>query len=176
MKNNKFLGFNILITSISLIFIIIGLIGTFTYEAPNLNEIKTITGVIGEFKQRDGKWYDAIFGGSINSFFSVRLIDGSYYEATGIWSDNINRDLYEVINIGEEIKISYIDNGWSAPNDIVAIEYNGLDYLELNQVVKEFEKNDKIMKVVGPSIIGVTIIVSSIFYIINYKKNRLNKD
>ena len=58
MKNNKFLGFNIIITSISLLFIIFGLIGTFTYDPSKLKDIKEVTGIIEEYKQRDGKWYD----------------------------------------------------------------------------------------------------------------------
>ena len=53
MKNNKFLGFNIIITSISLLFIIFGLIGTFAYEPSKLKDTKEVTGIIEEYNQRD---------------------------------------------------------------------------------------------------------------------------
>ena len=173
MKNNKFLGFNIIITSISLLFIIFGLIGTFAYEPSKLKDTKEVTGIIEEYKQRDSKWYDVIAGGTIDSYFNIRLRDNSFYEATGINYDNIDRSLFDIIKEGEEITITYIDNGWSSPNDIVSIEYQGMIYLDYEKVINEFEQNNKIMKIVGPSIIIVTIGTAITLYIINYKKNKL---
>ena len=177
MKTNKFIGFNILITAISFLFIVIGVVGMFSYSPSQFKETKVLTGVIEEYKQRDGKWYDVISGGTTKSYFNIRLSNDSFYEATGINYDNINRELYDVINIGDEITIRYVDNGWSAPNDIVSIEYKGITYLEFNAILKEFERNDKIMKIVGISIISVTTLCSIMFYIINYRKNKkyLNK-
>ena len=172
MKNNKFVGLNILISAISVLFIVIGIVGMFSYNPSQFKETKVVTGVIEEYKQRDGKWYDVISGGTTKSYFNIRLSDDSFYEATGINYDKINRNLYDEINIGDEITIRYVDNGWSVPNDIVSIEYKGTTYLEFDVVLKEFERNDKIMKIVGISIIGVTTLCSIMFYIINYRKNK----
>ena len=112
MRGNNFLGYNLLITIFTILSIIIALIGTFNYELPDIDEIKTVTGIISKYNQKDQQWYDAFFdAGGTNSYFNVRLSDNSFYEATGICYDNMDRSLYDVITVGEEITIRYIDNG-----------------------------------------------------------------
>ena len=175
MKKNKFLGFNILITSIWILLLIIGFWMTVAYELPDRSEIKTATGIVSDFKQRDGKWYDYLFGGGKHTYFNIWLSDDSFYEATGINYDNIDRKLYETIRKGEEITISYIDNGWTSPNDIVSIEYDGISYLKLTDVIEDYEKTNKSMKIVGFCVIGVTSLSAIGLYILNYKKNKVKK-
>ena len=109
MKNNKFVGFNILITAISFLFIVVGVVGMFSYNPSQFKETKVVTGVIEEYKQRDGKWYDVISGDTTKSYFNIRLSNDSFYEATGINYDNINGELYDVINIGDEISMLMMD-------------------------------------------------------------------
>lgn len=173
MKKNKFWGFNILITILSILLLIIGFWMTVAYKLPNKSEIKTVTGMVSDFKQRDEKWYDNLFGGTANSHFKLWLSDDSFYEATGICYDNIDRNLYGTIKKGDEITISYIDNGWTSPNDIVTIELNGICYLNLDDVIEDYENTNKKMKIVGFSIIGVTSMSAIVLYVLNYKKNKL---
>lgn len=175
MKKNKFLRYNIIITIVTILFLIIGFCMTFAYELPDKSEIKTVTGIIADFKQRDKKWYDYLFRGTGGSYFKLWLSDDSFYEATGINYDNIDRKLYEIITNDTEITISYIDNGWVSPNDIVSIEYKGVYYLKLTDIIEDYEKNNKIMKIVGPSIICLTSLSAIVLYIFNYKKNKLKK-
>ncbi len=172
MKINKFVRFNIIITIALFFLLIVGFIFTFSYQLPSESKFKTVTGTVEDFKQRDGKWYDFILGNHSYSYFKIWLADDYFFEATGINYDNIDRNLYEVIEKGKEITIGYIDNGWSAPNDIISIEYGGKSYLNSADVIEDYKNHDKTMKIVGPCIIGVSTLSATVLYVLNYKKQK----
>ena len=83
---------NILITVLYIFLLINGIIGIFAYKVPNVEDINTTNGIISEFKQRDGKWFDVIFGGATDQYFNITFNDDTFYEATGIYYDNIDFD------------------------------------------------------------------------------------
>jgi len=167
---------NILITVLYIFLLIIGIIGLFAYKVPNVEDIKTTTGIISEFKQRDGKWYDAMFGGATDEYFNVTFNDDTFYEATGIYYDNIDRTLFDLISNGDEITIGYIDNGWTAPNIIISITYNDVCYLEVNDVLEDFEENDLIAKTLCSAFIVLITIVTGVLYYMNYRTNKRGKN
>lgn len=167
---------NILITVLYIFLLIVGIIGLFAYKVPNVEDIKTTTGIISEFKQRDGKWYDVIFGGATDKYFNITFNDDTFYEATGIYYDNIDRTLFDLISNGDEITIGYIDNGWTAPNTIISITYNDVCYLEVNDVLEDFEENDLIAKTLCPAFIVLITIVTGVLYYMNYRTNKCRKN
>lgn len=173
MKINKFKGFNTLIFMFSILIILFAIIGIFSYKQPS--NTKSVTGIVTDFNQRDKKWYDFIFGGSRNEYFNINLNDDQFFTATGIAYDNIDRALFTELSIGEEITIVYNDEGIIAPNKLYNIKYKDKNYLDIDDLLKELELNEKIMKRTGLIIILVTVIISFCLYIWNYKKNRLKK-
>lgn len=176
MKFSKYIRINILITVFYVLLLIIGIIGIFAYEVPKAEDIKTTTGIIFKFKQRDGKWSDVIFGGATDKYFNITLNDDTFYEATGIYYDNIDRTLFDLISNGDEITIGFIDNGWSAPNTIISITYKDVCYLEVNDVLEDFGENDLIAKAICPLFIVIITIVTGVLYYLNYITNKRGKN
>ncbi len=166
---NRFAAFNFLIAIALLFVLVLSLIFTFAYKQPT--GLKQQTGVVSKFNQYDEKWYDNIFGNSKGSYFDVRFEDDSFFEATGISYDNIDRTLFEKLEVGEEITITYKDEIGS-PNKIYAIKYNGKNYLLLDEVLNEYRQDEKIAHIVGPIIVVLSISVGTVLLILNYKKNR----
>lgn len=146
---------------------VIGICTILAYMPPkNLQEA---TGMIAKYKQRDEEWYDYIGGGGTGTYFSVTFEDGTFFEAKGISYDNIDRELFEKISVGEEIKITY-DFSFSRPNRIYAIEYNGVNYLLLYDVLAGYEETAKTMNIVGSITIVLSVVVGGIgLFIVNYK-------
>ena len=166
---NRFAAFNILIAIALLFVLVLSSIFTFTYQQPT--GLKQQTGIVSKFNQYDEKWYDNIFGNSKGSYFDVRFEDNSYFEATGICYDKIDRRLFEELQIGEEITITYFEKNGGL-RKICALEYNGETYLSLNDVLNEYNKNEKTAHIVGPTIMVLSISVGVVLFIVNYKKNR----
>ena len=166
---NRFAAFNILIAIALPFVLVLSLIFTFAYKQPT--ELKQQTGVVSKFNQYDEKWYDNIFGNSKGSYFDVRFEDNSYFEATGICYDNINRRLFEDLQIGEEITITYFEKSGGL-RKICSIDYNGETYLSLDDVLNEYSQNEKVAHIVGPTIMALSISVGVVLFIVNYKKNR----
>ena len=166
---NRFTAFNILIAIALLVVLALSLIFTFAYKQPT--GLKQQTGVVLKFDQYDEKWYDNIFENSKGSYFNVRLEDNSYFEATGICYDNIDRRLFENLQKGEEITITYFEKS-AGLRKICALEYNGETYLTLSDVLNEYSKNERIAHIVGPTIMVLSISVGALLFIVNYKKNR----
>ena len=166
---NRFVAFNILIAIALLLVLVLSLIFTFSYQQPT--GLKQQTGIVSKFNQYDEKWYDNIFGNSKGSYFDVRFEDNSYFEATGICYDKIDRRLFEELQIGEEITITYFEKNGGL-RKICALEYNGETYLSLNDVLNEYNKNEKTAHIVGPTIMVLSISVGVVLFIVNYKKNR----
>ena len=166
---NRFVAFNILIAIALLLVLVLSLIFTFSYRQPT--GLKQQTGIVSKFNQYDEKWYDNIFGNSKGSYFDVRLEDKSYFEATGICYDNIDRRLFEELQIGKELTITYFEKSGGL-RKICALEYNGETYLSLNDVLNEYSKNEKTAHIVGSTIMALSISVGALLFVVNYKKNR----
>ena len=176
-KPNRFLGLNIVITCLTIFFLAIGVVFVVDEIVPSdKNELKTTTGIVSNFKQRDPQWYDYFFtdSGSI-SYFKLWFTDGSFYEATGVYYDNIDRNLYETLQAGDKITISFVDNGWSEPNDIISIEHNGICYQSADDVIKDYESTRKSNRIFGFCLIGITTLGAITSYILNYLKNKQKK-
>ena len=166
---NRFAAFNVLIAIALLFVIVISLIFTFAYQPPT--DLKRQTGVVSKFNQYDDKWYDHIFGNSKGSYFNVRFEDDAYFEATGICYENIDRELFEKIQVGEEITVIYFEKGGGLKK-ICAIEYMGKTYLSLDRVLNEYTQSEQVAHIVGPTIMALSISVGAVLFIVNYKKNR----
>ena len=166
---NRFVAFNILIAIALLLVLTIGLMCTFSFQQPK--ELKHQTGVVAKFNQYDEKWYDNIFGNSKGSYFDVRFEDNSYFEATVICYDNIDRRLFEELQIGKELTITYFEKSGGL-RKICALEYNGETYLSRNDVLNEYSKNEKTAHIVGSTIMALSISVGALLLVVNYKKNR----
>ena len=48
-------------------------------------------------EQKDKKWYSNLLGNENVPCFSIKLVNGEFYKATGIMYDNINHELFDVI-------------------------------------------------------------------------------
>ena len=167
---SEFRRINILI-ALPLIFILLFSVWfMFTYRKPK--DFQTQTGVISEFKEFEEQWYhDVLPGGQGGSFFNVRFEDETFFKATGICYDYIDKALFDDIRVGEEITITYFEP-WTGPKRIFGIEYNGKTYLVLDEVLKEYEDNDIIANIVGLTVIAVSITAAVVLFILNYKKKR----
>ena len=155
MKKNKFVGYNILISLSMFLSVLFGLIGTFSYETPK--NINISTGTIENYKHNEAKWYDIILGGSRRSSLNITLKDETFYTATGISYDKIDKIIYDHLDVGNEITIIYEDRGILSPSQILGIEYNDITYLDVEAVLKEYNDNDKIWKTIGPIFIIIII-------------------
>lgn len=163
---------NIAISMTVLICVVIGLFISLAYRRPN--NLQEVTGNIASFRQHDKEWYDYI-GGSTGSYLYITFEDGMFFEAKGIAYNNIDRELFETIRIGEEIKITY-NSSWSRPNRIYAIEYKGVNYLLLDDVLAQYENEHKSSFIAGLIIIVVSVLAGGVgLFIVNYKyrKNSL---
>ena len=158
---------NIAISMIVAIFTIFGICTIFAYMPPkNLQET---TGIIASYKQHDTEWYDYIGGFGTGSYMNVTFEDDTFFEAKGISYDNINRELFEIISVGEEIKIIY-NSSFGRPNHIYAIEYNGVNYLLVDDVLGDYKESAKTMNLVGLITIVSAVVMGGIgLFFVNYK-------
>lgn len=165
---NRFLGFNLLIAIVCLFGITLSLMLTFAYQQPA--GLEQQTGKILSFNQRDEKWYDAFFDSSAGSYFHIWLEDGSYYEATGICYDNINRELFDDVQVGGSIAVTYFEKSGGL-RKIYALEYNGKTYLLLDDVLNEYSQSEKTAHIVGPTMLVLSVLAGIILFVVNYRKN-----
>lgn len=166
---------NFMIAIISFFLILICFIGMFTYVPPKVESLKTTNGIIEKYEQKDKKWYSNLFGNEDVPRFSIKLVNGEFYKATGIMYDNINHELFDSIESGKEIKITYIDGGFWSPNDIMSIEYEGTSYLKVDDIIEDMKQNDRISKTICSCTIVITSILSLSLFMLNYKKYRGTK-
>ena len=164
----RFLAINRLITIGCLLAILLSLMLTFAYQQPTGLEHQT--GKVLSFNQRDEKWYDAFFDSSARSYFHIWLEDGSYYEATGICYDNINRELFDDVQVGGSIAVTYFEKSGGL-RKIYALEYNGKTYLLLDDVLNEYSQNEKTAHIVGPTMLVLSVLAGIILFVVNYRKN-----
>ena len=160
---NTYQGINILIVVLTLALVSCGVLLMFTYKVPTKLEVKT--GIVSEFEFREDTWWDVIFGYTQPSSFSVWFEDDSFFEATGICCDNIDQSLFEKLQKGDEITITYSDNR------IYGIEYDGTDYLSIDNVTADFEKNAGYAHIGGPIIIVLSLMIGAILITVNYRKH-----
>lgn len=98
----------------------------------------------------------------------------SYFNHNSIavcFNDQIDRLLFENLYVGENITITYFEKSGGL-RKICALEYNGETYLSLDDVLNEYDQNEKIAHIVGPTIVVLAISAGAILFIINCKKNR----
>ena len=160
---NTYQGTNILIIVLTLALVVCGILLTFTYKVPTDLEVKT--GIVSEFETYEDTWWDVIFGYTQPSSFSVWFENDSFFEATGICCDNIDQSLFEKLQKGDEITITYNDNR------IYGIEYDGTDYLSIDNVTADFEKNAGYARIGGPILVVLSIMIGTILITVNYKKH-----
>ena len=145
---------------------VLGLNFTFTYN--ELTDIKQQTGVVSSFNQHDEDIIDQI-AGSTGSYFNLRFEDGSYFEATGLCYDNIDRRLFEDLRIGDEITVTYFEKSGGI-RKICAIEYNGETYLSLENVSNGFGQNERVALIVGPILMAVAVLIGVVLFVVFRKK------
>ncbi len=161
---------NNIITGIYIFFsLLLGLIGTFAYSEVDKG-VSEVTDTIESFKYREKHWSDFIGGGSSGPYFNVDLAEKGFFNATGIAYDNIDKMLFSVLENGTEITIIYNNS-----RKILGIEYKEKTYLDYNVVIDDFKYNDRIMKIIGSSIIIISILVGGVFFVFNYKKNKYQR-
>lgn len=142
----------------------------FSYAPPS--ELNVATGLVIKYNYDDDT---NIIDQMVNSstFFNVTLDDGSFYEARGINFNNIDKDLFNDIKAGTEMTVTYQDRGFSAPNRIFGIAYNGKTYLNQNDVLADLSDERKTAHIVFPTLIGVvTIIAVGLILLCNKKFNK----
>ena len=143
------------------------------YRQPK--NLKETTGTIKEFKQHEPDWLDYIFSNS-GAYLRIWLDDSSYFETSGISYKNINKELFDKISVGSEIKITY-DSKLGRANLIYSLEYEGAEYMPLNAVLDGFRENSKIMTAVGVSVLCVSVVVGGVLMLIfgyKYKKSQIS--
>lgn len=163
---------NFAIVMAALIAIAIGLFVCFAYrDTKNLREA---TGRIVTFKQYDADFLDAAVGRG--SYFNIKLEDGTFYEAKGIAYDHIDRQLFETVRVGEEIKLTY-SRGATRPNRIYAIEYGGKTYLSADVVLPLYEKESRKTTVAGAAVITLSGVSAAVgLGIVNYKYEKNKRE
>lgn len=173
LTKNRLIAVNILICMAVAFCIVFGLISIFSYAQPK--NLQKATGNIAKFEQHDTQWYDYI-GGVTGSYLRITFEDGTYFEATGICYDNIDRKLFEIAGIGEEIEITY-EQSFTRPNRIYAIEYDGDNYLFIDDVLRSYKNESKTSQMTGGILIGVSVIVGGvIIFIVNYRHGKKNSE
>ncbi len=165
----RFTAINYLITAgLGLIFIFLAILH-YSSNSISTEDLKSQTNTIVAYEQYDKKWYDDLLGTSKGSVFRLWLEDNSCFEATGIHYDNIDRKLFEEIETGKEITITYFELPGGLGR-ICAIEYQGENYLSLQKVLSDHEQNEKFTRNLENGIFIISISAAFILYTINYVK------
>ena len=103
-KISRYAAINILIAIISLTIIIITMSSMLAYRNPS--NLEETTGTVAKFEWRERDWLDSV-ANTPAPYFRVWFTDDSYYEATGICYDNIDKKLFEALADGDEITLTY---------------------------------------------------------------------
>ena len=117
-------------------------------------------------------FYDFIFYNSNDKYFNLTLEEDLFFTTTGIAYDNIDRDLFEDLIIGDEITITYDDRGHLNNSRIYNIEYKGRNYLNIEHVILEMSNNKKSSQTIGIALISITTVVGVCLFIWNCKTNK----
>jgi len=132
----------------------------FVTSSTQPEDFRTHTGTVAEFSWHDERWYEGFLSNSGASRFTVRLEDGSYYEATGVFYDQIDRELFSTLSPGKEIEISYHVDSWR-PNKICGILYQGQAYLSCEDTLDSYYASSSTRHTIGL----VLIIAGGIMYV-----------
>ena len=165
---SKFAAFNIILVIVLLFALVVPIAYMFGYQVPT--DLTTQTGTVSRFYQHDAKWYDNIFSNTKGSYWEVRFEDGSYFEATGIAYEQIDRKLFEELDRGQELTVTYFEKPGGV-RKICAIAYKGETYLSSEAVLAAYEQRETRAHIIAPIAIAVLLAVGASLFIINYKKN-----
>ena len=166
---NRHGGLYIIAAVLALGLVFLGLIMTFAYQQPT--DLTQTKGIVKEYRCYEEKWYDDFLGNSKGSYFSIRLEDGSYFEATGICHDLIDHSLLEDLQVGEEITLTH-DPVSGGLEKIYAIEHNGKEYLSTDDVFESFARARKWAHIVGPIILAIGVLTLVGTYVLLFIKKR----
>ncbi len=170
-KTRPFSVINIAIFSWYAIFMGILLAVLLTDNVPP--ELTTAKGTIVSIKHHDRTDPDALeyITNDTSSYLDVKLSDGGAYRAIGIRYDNIDRELFDVLNVGSEIKLIYEDRGFGGGIDIIyGIEYYGKTYLSSDDALSDLKSERKITVITCSVIIGALTILAGVGVFFNYRK------
>ena len=170
-KTRPFSVINIAIFSWYAIFMGILLAVLLTDNVPP--ELTTAKGTIVSIEHHDRTDPDALdyITNDTSSYLDVKLSDGGAYRAIGIRYDNIDRELFDVLNVGSEIKLIYEDRGFGGGIDIIyGIEYYGKTYLSSDDALSDLKSERKITVITCSVIIGALTILAGVGVFFNYRK------
>ncbi len=166
---NRHGGLYIIAAVLALGLVFLGLVMTFAYQQPT--DLTQTTGIVKEYRCYEEKWYDDFLGNSKGSYFSIRLEDGSYFEATGICHDLIDHSLLEDLQVGEEITLTH-DPVSGGLEKVYAIEHNGKEYLSTDDVFESFATARKWAHIAGPIILAIGFLTLVGTYVLLFVKKR----
>lgn len=171
IRKHPFGTINIIMFIWYAIFMAILLAVLFTHNVPP--ELKTTTGTIASFKNHDMTDPDVIdyIINDTSSYLDIRLTNGESYRVSGIAYGSIDQELFTVMAVGSEIKLTYEDRGIGGGADwVYGIEQNGKTYLSVDDALSELKSERKITVIVCPVIMGVLTVLVGIGFIFNYRK------
>ena len=166
----KFAAFNILIGMFSVLLLLVSVLMLTSYRPPK--RLREKTGNVAAIEWQDEHWTDDLFGGASSAGFTLRLQDGSLYQATGILFDNIDRSIMSEVAYGAEITIIYNDEK-GRPDKLYNIDKGGKTYQSIDACLRELEKERKIFESVGWCVIVGTPILAGVLGYVKYRKNKL---
>ena len=171
-KISRYAAINIVIVMVGLGVIIFSVCSMLAYRNPS--KLEETTGAVAKFEQRERDWLDSAANTGA-PYFRVWFEDGSYYEATGIFYNNIDKQLFQSLTTGSEITLTYVTRV-GAPKRIYGITYNGATYLYTSDILRDLA-NER-AKTYPYSIVAIvaTVVVGVGLFIWNFKRNRQKKD
>ena len=137
-------------------------------------DFRTHTGTVAEFDWHDERWYEGLLGNSQGSRLSLTLEDGSHFEATGIFYDQLSRELVSELTAGEEITISFHANFWN-PNKICGIQYQGEEYLSSADTLEAYYASNTARHRVGIVLILFALVLYGSIIVFCYKRRLFRK-
>lgn len=135
-------------------------------------DFRTHTGTVADFDWHEERWYEGFLGISQGSYFTVCLEDGSCYEATGIFYDRINTELFSDLRVGEAIDLSFHEN----PNKICGIQYQGRVYLSSEDMLESYYAANTTKHKIGIAMIVAAVILYIPAVVFLYKHRKMRKE
>ena len=140
---------------------------TFSREPPS--ELKTATGTVTRINYKsETDIIDSLLNNS--TFFNVNLDNDYFFEVPGMFFDNIDKAIFDVIFIGSDLTVTYHDRGYFSSNQIYGIEYNGKTYLKTEDSLAVINRECKTAHTVCPIMMGVATLIAGGLIFLCYKK------
>ena len=123
---------NVVVSLLMFLFIGLGVLFLLPPEPPK--NLQRMTGTVEKLERYDANWLEYIFAES--SYYRIWFVDGPRVEARSAVYDLIDGTLFTTLRVGDEITVTYEQNRKNQISHLYSIEYEGVEYLRLEEALE----------------------------------------